>query len=260
MTDIYSSSIFQINVRVQEVLLAVEGLQYQTDTAISPLLGRLDSIERSLAQSLFRPDSISLGTTLEPDHQQALVRGTVNKTFNSGTVGPKTCGQTSRQEQETKVAHVSAPTFRFEKSSCKLSCACSCHTRKRHSKPYLMSAVLGSIFRGYYVSLWSTHRCDSLYCGNRSVRYTYEYMFPKWFTERSLLIVMTQSITRGPEFCLRVMRFVPATSQIYKAASSGKLEWVRLLLSQGKASVLDVDEHGHTPLHVGKLTRLTSMD
>jgi len=243
---------FKTNVRVQKVYLAIEGLQHQTDTAISPLLERLDCVERSLAQSLLKPDSISHSRTLDSMHQQALVHGTVNKN-DVDTIGLGTFELKSKQEPEAKLAQASVPTFRLEKSSCKLSCACSCHTPKRHSKPYLINAILGSMFRGYYVSPLSTDKCDNFYCGNRSVRYTYEYTFPRWFAQRSILIAMVQSTSRGPELCLKTIRLVPATSLIYKAAESGKTYWVRSLLARGQASVLDVDEHGHTPLHVSEI-------
>ena len=156
----------------------------------------------------------------------------------------------SKPPQGASVSQSSAPTFILAKSTCQSSCNCSCHAQTRANKPYLINAVLGFLFAGYHISPWSTDRCDSTYCGNRSMRYTYEYTFPQWFTARTILIAMANSTSRGPEMCLRVMRLVPSTSKIFHAAVSGKIFWVRQLLAQGKASVVDVDEHGHTPLHV----------
>ncbi len=77
--------------------------------------------------------------------------------------------------------------------------------------------------------------------------------FLEWFTQRSILIAIAQSTIRGPELCLKVIRLVPATSLVYKAAELGKSDWVRRLLTQGQASVLDVDEPGRTPLHVSEV-------
>ncbi len=63
-------------------------------------------------------------------------------------------------------------------------------------------------------------------------------------------MILAHSVNRGPEMCLRITKFVPAKSRIFAAAESEKVALLRQLLSQEKASVNDVDEHGHTPLQV----------
>ena len=50
---------------------------------------------------------------------------------------------------------------------------------------------------------------------------------------------------------LRLMRPVTSDANIFIAILMGDLYWVRRLLTEGQASVVDISENGRTPLHVG---------
>lgn len=53
-----------------------------------------------------------------------------------------------------------------------------------------------------------------------------------------------------PTITLDVLRNVPDSAEIFKLCNEGNLERVQALLSEGRASVKDVDSQGRTPLYV----------
>ena len=247
MTNVESSTMVQTNFRTQQIHLTVERVQHQNEAATTE---RIQSLEDMLTASL---RSISSGSDTAPsgsDTLQAIAQSNVTPGFSGETARSSICDSLSKPVPAGSIMQVSTPTFRFEKSTCKISCSCSCHDQSRTKKPYLFNAVLHTLFAGYQVSHRPTERCDSIYCGKQSTRYTYQYTFPHWFMPRAVTIAIAQSSARGPELCLRVMNLVPSTSKIFHAAQFGQLYWIRRLLAQKKASVSDIDEHGHTPLHV----------
>lgn len=250
--NFFSTYTIQTSVRIQEVVVAVERLQHQTNDSSSPFLGRARTIERLLGD--FSSETVA-------DDRRLQMESAINQTTRPSNLDQPSphinnaqlsAASLTKSGERAGSANAPGPTFRIEKSTCDMQCPCSCHQRLQKRNPYLVNAVLGSLFSGYQVSPWSIQRCDNVYCGNRSMRYTYEYTFPRWFTRHTVLIILAQSVNRGPEMCLRVMKSVPAKARIFAAAESGKMALVRQLLSQGKASVDDVDEHGHTPLHVSQ--------
>lgn len=64
------------------------------------------------------------------------------------------------------------------------------------------------------------------------------------------LEVTTQQSIQGWKFSLQPFRAVPNDSEIFKLCYEGDIDGVRALLLAGKASVLDRDSYGCTPLHV----------
>lgn len=248
----------QTNIRIQQVHVAVETRQQRIEMALKPFLEGLQAKERSLT---VHSRSENLDAQRKPsiiDDQLDSVQTIIEPTSNDDLTNNKPSGALKKHPGAGSVMPSSQSTFKIEKSTCRLTCTCSCHRRKKADKPYLVNAVLGALFSGYQISPWSIETCDSAYCGNKTVRYSYEYAFPRWFTTRTILIAMAYNTNRGPEMCLKVMRLIPATATIFKAVENGKLLLVRHLLAQGKASIADVDEHGHTPLHVSYYTSISS--
>ena len=141
-------------------------------------------------------------------------------------------------------------------SQCGSDCRCSCHRRSRFRSPSLFGNAVGSFSLGYYTSPWAAPSCNSPSCRHRSRKFTYTYAFPQWLWNRILLAHLAYSQSRGPEFCLRLLRVRPNHSPIvrlycgYAQFHEDITTKVERLFNNGEASVLDVDENGTSILCV----------
>lgn len=134
---------------------------------------------------------------------------------------------------------------------CNMSCDCSCHKQRRLRTPSWTNHVIGSLFVGYTGFTPFSSSCDLRDCHGRSHSTTQiTYTFPWWFMSRALAMTIAYCQPNGPELCLRVFRVRPRNADIFSASYVGNVERVKKLLSEGSASVLDV-EHGSkkTALH-----------
>lgn len=135
---------------------------------------------------------------------------------------------------------------------CTISCNCSCHKQSRLRTPNWANNVLGSLFVGYTGFSPLSPRCDVASCQGRSYSVTQiTYTFPWWFLSRVLATTIAYCQPRGPELYLRVFRVCPHDADIFYASLQGHVESVKKLLSEGRASVLDVIYNSNmTALHV----------
>ena len=148
----------------------------------------------------------------------------------------------------SRVTHLS---FQYT-GTCPISCGCSCHKQRYLRTPNWANQVLGSLLVGYSGLTGLSPRCHIPICQNRSgsnARIT--YIFPWWVLSRVLAVHIAYTQPEGPELCLRVLRVCPKHADIFFAASMNYVSRIKKLLSQGKASVLDVEfGTNRTALHV----------
>lgn len=148
-----------------------------------------------------------------------------------------------------------AINFDHSRSFCEQICSCSCHRIGRIKSPYYLNALFGSLLIGYSGRPWETRTCNDTGCRSRSTEITYTYTFPQWFMKRMVKMRMAYD-QGGPELCLRVVRVREGSADIFYFTREFNEEIaihrIKSLLTNGEASVLDVDPDGYSALQVSK--------
>ena len=131
------------------------------------------------------------------------------------------------------------------------SCFCSCHRWNGLRSPKLLRSLLGFLAVSYDSLPFIGYKCDNLACRNHlAASFHASYVFPQWFTQRTISIRATSELRKGPELLLRVLRVCSWDHKIFNAFNLDRMDRVRSLLSTGAASVLDVNPEGVSLLNV----------
>ena len=150
-----------------------------------------------------------------------------------------------------------AATFDLIRNICEQDCSCTCHQGWRIRSPRYLSTIFGSLLLGYTAQPWMTCICDSYDCRGRSTCITYTYAFPRWLLDRIMACTIAYDRSRGPELCVRLLRVRSGHEYIFWVATmrtsdtdKTSIHHIKYLLTNGEASVLDVDPYGRTALQV----------
>ena len=163
----------------------------------------------------------------------------------------------SQSPQSEALVRPYAATFDLTRSLCEPDCSCACHEGGRIRSPRYLNAIFGSLLIGYRTQPWVTATCDSSDCRGRLIYVTYTYAFPRWLLDRMVTFRIAYDQSRGPELCVRLPRVRSHGDSIFTAVrvymprgKEAAIQYIKLLLTNGEASVLDVDPDGHTALQV----------
>ena len=150
-----------------------------------------------------------------------------------------------------------AATFDLTRNICVQDCSCTCHQGGSIRSPHYLNTIFGSLFIGYTAQPWMTCIRDSYDCRCRSTSITYTYAFPRWLLDRMVAFRIAYDRSRGPELCVRILRVRSGHEYIFWAATmrtsdtdKTSIHHIEYLLTNGEASVLDVDPYGRTALQV----------
>ena len=158
------------------------------------------------------------------------------------------------RRQRSNQAQPYAMRLSLARQSCSLDCDCACHQRNKFRNSAFVDAFLGSLIIGYKASPRAGKRCNNTDCQIQTIRIN--YTFPRWFWSRAVSVAMSSSYLKGPELCLRLLKTRPWDAGIFAVflyLREERVHHIKRLLEDGKASVLDVDPDGDTPLHVRSL-------
>ena len=175
--DVRSSLSLGTHVRLQDIFTAVGKFPPQSRSIVA-----LPLDYPAQEQSETAPQMVGLGDT---NYSPSSVVSSLPSPSNHISKSP---------QANNAIKRIS---INLEKRAHELGCLCSCHAQTRSKRPFLVHAILGMLFSGYHISPWPTVACDSTYCANKCITYTYQYTFPQWLTNRMILIAMAQSSTRG---------------------------------------------------------------
>lgn len=156
-------------------------------------------------------------------------------------------------------------SFGFARRLCVQDCDCACHRRGGIRSPSCVNAVLGSLFIGYSMNPWMKGKCDSRTCRCHSRFITYTYAFPQWLLNKMIRLKMAYDQSRGPEFCLRIVKVRSEKADIWLVATDRRrsedkaIQQLKTSFIDGEASILDVDPHGLNALTV-RVTHLLQMN
>ena len=132
--------------------------------------------------------------------------------------------------------HVSQATHQ-----CQPSCSCQCHAQTRWSSPQLLKDVIGVLLLGYSKAPTTLLPCDRTSCsGQKGSKLTVVYLFPSWFWQRALLIVLYLTKRDGPVISLRTMRRRRMNDVVFQYVRVGDLERLRSLFQLNEASPFDL--------------------
>jgi hypothetical protein len=136
------------------------------------------------------------------------------------------------------------------KSNCPRWCNCICHKPGQLGFPRGLGAVLGALSVEYTNMPFITQPCNQKMCRPRrelSTRITYQ--FPNWLLMRAVSLLIS-STSAGPELLLKTLRVLPPDAEIFRLVTTGDLEGIKAMFSNGQASVNDVDDRRWSLLHV----------
>ena len=188
-----------------------------------------------------------------PDENQTSEPSETDTDLKAFAMSSRLCQ--SQSPQLEALVRPYAATFDLTRSLCEPECSCACHKGGRIRSPRYLNAIFGSLLIGYRAQPWVTATCDSSDCRGRLTYITYTYAFPRWLLDRMVTIRIAYDQTRGPELCVRLPRVRSRGDSIFTAARmymphEAAIQHIKLLLTNGEASVLDVDQDGHTALQV----------
>ena len=150
-----------------------------------------------------------------------------------------------------------AATFNFTRNIYEQECSCTCHQKGRIRSPRYLSTIFGLLLIRYTAQPWMNCICDSYDCRGRSTCITYTYAFPRWLLDRMVAFRIAYDRSRGPELCVRLLRVRSGRENIFLVAAmrtsdtnKAPIQHMKYLLTNGEASVLDVDPYGRTALQV----------
>ena len=163
----------------------------------------------------------------------------------------------SRSSGSDALARPYAASFDLVRNICEQDCSCTCHQGGRIRSPRYLSTILGSLLIGYTAQPGMTCICNSYDCRGRSTCITYTYAFPRWLLDRIIACSIAYDRSRGPELCVRLLRVRSGHEYIFWVATmrtsdtdKTSIHHIKYLLTNGEASVLDVDPYGRTALQV----------
>jgi hypothetical protein len=170
-----------------------------------------------------------------------------------GTLHPSSdsANVTSLMSMETASAIRVSTSYR-RVTLCDPACRCSCHSEGRKRTPRFLSRLMGSLFLGYTGFPIFTRPCDDSLCAQRSFPSAHlTYFFPEWFFRRMVTLAMAFDPVHGPQVALRMPRILPDTAKVFHLATSGDIDAIKSMFTNGQASPVDVSStFGYSVLHV----------
>ena len=125
---------------------------------------------------------------------------------------------------------------------CHPRCLCQCHERMQFNTPRLLKEVIGALFVGYSKAPVTSLPCDRTLCGRyERSEFTVVYVFPSWFLQRILFVILSLTKRDGPIMSLRMMNRRNGDDAVFWYTSTGNLIQLRHLFQQNKASPFDID-------------------
>lgn len=135
-------------------------------------------------------------------------------------------------------------------ATCAQWCSCKCHRINSLSSPEILNKAIGALSIGYSAIPYITEPCSEKQCErSRSTGIRIRYRYPSWLFARAFLVALSSS-PGALQVSLRSARVIPPKSEIFRLVISGDLEGVKSMLSQGQASIYDVDDQSWTLIHV----------
>ncbi len=256
LADSARSMIHRVDRQVQQLYVLTEIIQSQSSSKDELFISQTQKVDDYMKQQLQREHQSEPSSRSIQDIRTRTSRGSSGEGIDTAST---TLFQPSPVEHISTSAltpgHLRVPSsvtqisLRYARH-CTMSCDCSCHKQRRLRTPGWANQVIGSLFVGYTGFAPFSPSCDVTNCHGRSHSTTQiTYTFPWWFMSRALAMTIAYCQPNGPELCLRVFRVRPQNAGIFSAAYFGHVERVKKLLSEGSASVLDVE-------HVSKKTAL----
>ena len=128
-----------------------------------------------------------------------------------------------------------------DKASCQLPCQCQCHLRGRWRTHRLLDHFIGSLFVGYSRTPRSSLPCSTASCARyQSTLVSVIYVFPQWFLQHILSIILAYNRPDGPALNLRTFRVISDSSKCFWLAATGNVAEMRDMFKKGEASPFDV--------------------
>ena len=142
----------------------------------------------------------------------------------------------------------------YQRSPCAVHCKCFCHMIKTVRSPASLKQLIGTLLIGYSgcpVRIGTSRGCTEASCLSRmTFQARVFYLFPSWFVAKSLIMGLTVQSLSEVNVSLKVLRIVPAGSEIFRLANLNDVDGLKSLLSRGLASPLDVDSNNYTAILV----------
>jgi hypothetical protein len=136
--------------------------------------------------------------------------------------------------------------------SCKDWCICRCHKVTRIETPKVLQPALGKGSVQYIGVRGLKPTCDNKRCKKQAATLVqFNYVFPRWLIACILYMTFLYSRRQGPLLTIRTAMVRAPEAQVFHFTRLGNIEGVKMLLSSGQASLVDVTSSwGDNLLHV----------
>ena len=192
----------------------------------------------------------------ETPFTQSLNDNTGEETAFWGLESPQRQSPIRTLSTENKIFNersVHAPTSYLFQHDSSTECPCVLLSYRRVRSSTLFSFILGSLCIRYRVGPALERSCSHVHSQHSANSISFDYVFPSWLIGRTLSILYSSSLAKGPELLIRVMRRRDFTRILHCISdskdSSQRTDRMKRMLDIGQASVFDVDKHGWTIIH-----------
>lgn len=139
------------------------------------------------------------------------------------------------------------PGHLFPENLCARWCSCRCHWVRNLRSPQFLSSAVGNVSIHCGARRLSCNETGCKRRGKSTIMITYR--FPKWLMNSAIHFYLASSALSA-QASLTILNIVPESAEIFVAVSTGDLLGIQRMFQEARASILDVDEHNWTLLHV----------
>lgn len=242
---ITSKSAFRIETQLEEV----HSIAIENNASISQSINQQGESLRQILELQRKYETVNWVTETLPAYEKQTKASAVDESKKE--VGRRYSDSSGTLFED---AQFSALRMRFlRRRKCNPWCACRCHSHKRLNTPRLLQSVVGQLFVGYAGVPLLTESCDlpDQCQGTGESFMQFNYYFPTWFLSRVMTFSLRKSEFQRPEYSLRVLNIRSTFEAIFVGSEGNDAALVRSLISNDRASVLDItDGDGHSALHL----------
>ena len=250
LLSLRSTGTLHLETRIQELNLLTQGVQNSLDSASESARNSQQDILTQLLAHLrvLQEAQNRTNTTLgDLDNGVSGLRGLASQSL-TGQLHSQSATQyrglaniTAAPSPSHSLQTIGIKVQQATIFPCPQSCFCQCHTHGQWESHRLLKDVIGVVFLGYSRTPTTAPSCNRTSCRrNQQSLITVIYVFPSWFLQRVLLIVLRLTQRDGPFVSLRAVRRRNGADFVFFCAAEGDLEKLRALFRDNEASPFDV--------------------
>jgi hypothetical protein len=234
-------TIFLSGKKLQELRAQIRGIS----TSLSAALIAANSIQINEMNDLARLDSIS--SRMECVLRQITLAGS-DLSLTEASIDDNDSAMVKSPHKDPESQNNSAVSS-MASEPCRPFCPCQCHKTTVLRSPPWLDAIFGSVTISTNTTLsFNRPHCSLPQICNRGGRLSagFSYFAPAWVLARAFSVLISRTTVGGmnADLAIRAPRILPPGARAISCASNGAVELVRDMITNGEASIYDVDHRG----------------